>query len=465
MDSVDEHTLTGIHEGNSDALAPGTSLLNGQYVIDRYLSSGGFGITYHARDSLDRRVVIKECYPEALCRRKAKTVRARSSVNEMEFQSLVSMFVREARSIAKLNNPNIVGVHQVFEDNETAYMALDLIEGQDLLYVVENNRDILTPETIATLLKKLLTAVATVHAVDMLHRDISPDNILLDKWGNPVLIDFGAAREQASKRSRAISAMLVVKDGYSPQEFYISGSQQGPWSDLYSLAATFFHLICGEPPPNSQNRLAALASKRADPYPRLTETVEGFDSAFLRAIDKAMSVFPQDRIQSASDWLAMIETGRTASFRRPNAQKEAALTKVVASLVEEVGQELERQKVSDALEPQDRPDVPQVAVEKKLEYLLPEKPHPAVGPIANPEPQILWCDRLKKRDEARQRRLKARKRLRRGSVLLMACSVVFVIAEHPAGGLSDFSQPEFNHLIELGKYWTARTADMLTIQL
>ena len=97
----------------NESLAPGTELLGGQYTIERYLSSGGFGITYLARDSLDRPVVIKECYPEALCSRTNKSVRARSTAHVGEFQSLVSMFVREARSIAKLKHPNIVGVYQV----------------------------------------------------------------------------------------------------------------------------------------------------------------------------------------------------------------------------------------------------------------------------------------------------------------------------------------------------------------
>ncbi|MDA8747777.1 serine/threonine protein kinase, partial [Litoreibacter sp.] len=250
----------------TEALTPGTVLLNGQYRIDRYLASGGFGITYLARDSLERVVVIKECFPEAICNRANKTVRARSRSHLSEYQSLVNMFVREARSIAKLNHPNIVGVHQVFEDNETAYMALDYVEGRDLLDMIESGPMEMTPEDVKALLLKILDAISTVHGQDMLHRDISPDNILVDKHGAPILIDFGAAREEASKKSRALSAVMVVKEGYSPQEFYIAGSQQTPCSDLYALAATFFHLITGRAPPNSQSRLAAIAAHAPDPY-------------------------------------------------------------------------------------------------------------------------------------------------------------------------------------------------------
>jgi len=204
-------------------LPVGTSLLNGQYKIERYLSSGGFGVTYLARDSLDRQVVIKECYPEAICTRSHQSVVARTTAYQGEFGSLIAMFVREARNLAQLRHPNIVGVHQVFENFGTAYMALDLVEGQDLLTMTEAEKNAFTPGKVQKLLLKLLDAIGTVHDHDMLHRDISPDNILVDVWGNPVLIDFGAAREQASKKSRAVSQLMVVKDGYSPQEFYISG--------------------------------------------------------------------------------------------------------------------------------------------------------------------------------------------------------------------------------------------------
>ncbi|SMY07294.1 serine/threonine-protein kinase [Flavimaricola marinus] len=465
MNPADDWKPTVSQDDSSDALPPGTALLNGQYVIDRYLSSGGFGITYHARDSLDRKVVIKECYPEALCRRKAKTVLARSSVGVSEFQSLVQMFVREARSIAKLNNPNIVGVHQVFEDNETAYMALDLIEGKDLLCVVEESRDSLTPEVVEAILRKLLTAVSTVHAVDMLHRDISPDNILLDQWGNPVLIDFGAAREHASKKSRAISAMLVVKDGYSPQEFYISGSKQGPWSDLYSLAATFFHLISGEPPPNSQNRLAALASKRPDPYIPLEGRIEGYTRAFLRAIDKTMNVFPQDRLQSATEWLELIDNNVSSVGRNRKASIDASLVQVVANLVGEVEQGLERDRETihdDTLvEPIEKPQ----PVSKVLEYLPPVDVAVTAAPPATSIEPVLWLDRLKKRDAIRQRKRRAQRLVRRSSVLVMICAVVFAILENPPSNFDLIASPDIGEFIDRGRDWTDRTVDRLTIQL
>ncbi len=295
-----------------DELKPGTKLLNGQYTINQFLNNGGFGITYLATDSLNRTVVVKECFPNAFCRRSKTVVAARSRAHQAELRSVVKLFVQEAHNLAKLAHPHIVAVHQVFEDNGTAYMAIDYVDGRDLLNLIEDKSLHLTPTEVIGITRKLLSAVAFIHDHDMLHRDISPDNILLNKKGEPVLIDFGAAREQASRKSRALTALRVVKDGYSPQEFYIAGSEQGPWSDLYALAASLYHLIVGEAPANGQMRLAALAENREDPYQPLVGRVEGYPEAFLAAIDKALNTLPKRRLQSAAEWLSCIDNAEAA---------------------------------------------------------------------------------------------------------------------------------------------------------
>jgi serine/threonine protein kinase len=308
-----------------DELEPGTKLLKGQYTITRYINSGGFGITYLAKDSLDRDVVIKECFPSAFSRRSKTVVAARSRAHTAELRSVVQLFVKEARSLSKIVHPNIVAVHQVFEDNGTAYMAIDYVDGLDLQQIIDGQGRMPTPGEIVTVTEKLLHAVGFIHSNDMLHRDISPDNVLISKTGEPVLIDFGAAREQASKSNRAMSALRVVKDGYSPQEFYIAGSEQGPWSDLYALGATFYHLIAGEAPVNGQARLAALAEDRPDPYVKLEGRIEGYPPGFLAAIDKALCTLPKQRVQSAAEWLAMftdshslmVSVGRVVQSKEP----------------------------------------------------------------------------------------------------------------------------------------------------
>lgn len=315
-----------------DELPPGTKLLRGQYTIVRFLNSGGFGITYLAKDSLDRNVVIKECFPSSYCRRSKTVVAARSRAHTAELRSVVQLFVREARNLAKIVHPNIVAVHQVFEDNFTAYMAIDYIDGLDLQEVIEGKEIALSPQEIVVITEKLLGAVGFIHDHDMLHRDISPDNVLIDKTGEPILIDFGAARDEASQKNRAMSALRVVKDGYSPQEFYIAGSEQGPWSDLYALGATLYHLISGDAPTNGQARLAALAEGRPDPYVPLDGRFAGYPPGFLKAIDKAMNTLPAQRVQSASAWLAMfppsqtVDGGIESAVRSLVAEAPAAMT-------------------------------------------------------------------------------------------------------------------------------------------
>jgi serine/threonine protein kinase len=293
----------------ADDLKPGAQLLDGQYTILGFLNSGGFGITYLAKDSLDRTVVIKECFPNTLSRRASTGVRARSRKHTGELRDFVQAFIEEARSLARLVHPNIVGVHQVFEDNDTAYMAIDFIDGKDLQAILESTDQAFTPEEVVVLLKKMLSAVDFIHQTGILHRDISPDNILIDKSGNPILIDFGAASEQVVRATRVLTGRRVVKDGYSPQEFYMTGAEQGPSSDLYALAATFHHVISGKVPPESQRRLAMVAEGTGDPYVPLAGRFPGYPAGFLEAIDKAVRVLPRDRIASAADWLDLIRQG------------------------------------------------------------------------------------------------------------------------------------------------------------
>jgi serine/threonine protein kinase len=301
-----DFTIVGTIEG-SETLPDGAPLLGDQFTIERPLSNGGFGITYLAKDNyLDRKVVIKECYPEVFCRRQGRDVLVRSHTHQEKYRAIVEMFMWEARSIAKMRHPNIVGVHRIFEDNETAYMVLDLIQGRDLLSIIHDEHEKLSPDQVKEILIKVLDAVDLVHKNDLLHRDISPDNILLDKWGSPVLIDFGAAREEASRETRALSAVLIVKDGYSPQEFYFAGGKQSPSSDLYALGASFYHLISGSPPPNSQTRMAECAGDNPDPCEPLVGRFPEFDQTFLATIDKAMQILPKSRIQSAQEWLDQI---------------------------------------------------------------------------------------------------------------------------------------------------------------
>jgi hypothetical protein len=330
-DSIDETQFM-------DELRPGTKLMHGQYVIRDFLNSGGFGNTYLASDSLERLVVIKECFPGAFCRRSNATVQPRSRAHQAEFRSIVRFFAQEARSLAKVGHPNIVGVHNVFEENNTAYMALDFVNGRDLLDIIEDPNAKPTPAQIRGCLEKMLDAIGFVHGRGMLHRDVSPDNIIVRQDGEPILIDFGAARERATGECQVLSAPRLVKDGYSPQEFYIAGSEQGPSCDLYSLAASFYHLITGERPPDSQTRLSAFAAGDPDPYVPLAKRTTDFDANFCAALDQAMSLIPKERLQSSEIWLKAIRgTATTAAPAAGKAGVEPRGVKVGPAPTQTVG--------------------------------------------------------------------------------------------------------------------------------
>ncbi len=334
---------TGTADIQGDELPPGSVLCGGQYTIDQYLNAGGFGVTYLARDSLGRRVVIKECFPSALCFRANKTVRVRSQGNAVEFDTILDLFEREARALAALQHPYIVGVHQYFRDNDTAYMAMDFVEGRTLLDLIENDPARLTPQMVKNLLVQLLQAVDFIHRHDILHRDISPDNILIDDNNLPVLIDFGAAREDATRVSRVLSKVLAVKDGYSPQEFYLANSDQVYASDLYALAATFHHVVTGSAPANSQSRMAAEIRSAADPLKRL-EQLPGYDDSFLGTINICLSLFPQDRLQTAMEWQEAIDADLRRKKLTHLAEMDRNIDRTIARLVTDFFKDFEPMK-------------------------------------------------------------------------------------------------------------------------
>ena len=419
------------------ALPVGAVLSDGQFTIKGHLGAGGFGITYTAQDNvLGRTVVLKECFPYDFCMRERNSVVVRSHSYAQPFHQIVSMFMREARSLARLRHPNIVGVHGAFEEFGTAYMVLDLIEGAELADFIHPDGPELSPARIRDILLKLLDAVEEVHALDLLHRDISPDNIIIEASGAPVLIDFGAARGEASRQTRAVSSLLVVKDGYSPQEFYVEGSRQSPSSDLYALAASFYHLLSGEPPPHSQMRLIELAGRKSDPCKPLAGRIGGYDTAFLEAIDRAMQVHPSDRLQSAAQWRGLIADSSAGSDvlvtsvpRVSKTDVSLAFERSLTRLVEETNKEVSKGRaahvdVAAAIPPPpEKPSKPDWVEEFNRDSagetsVTAHTLRPDVGsagaPGSRPEPKIArttsetnWIERINRRNERELREREA----------------------------------------------------------
>ena len=334
---------------DTDDMPEGTTLLNGQFLIRSRLQKGGFGITYVARDSLDRQVVVKECFPSGICTRANGRVRPLVPDLELQFAALKRQFIREARQMAKLIHPNIVAVHQVFEENNTAYMALDQVKGMDLATLSQEHPERITNAFLHTLLNQMLKAIGHTHDHGVLHRDISPDNILVDDHDHITLIDFGAARESSVQSAGGQSIIVAVKDGYSPHEFYVTDASHDCSSDLYSLGATLYDMIAGSPPPDCQSRLAAVSTGAPDPYIPLATSDFDFDYNILATVDRALEILQENRFRSASAWIAELETTpRVRPARPPELLPDPQLETKIAQIVASTNTLLQRRKPDSA---------------------------------------------------------------------------------------------------------------------
>lgn len=276
------------------ALKPGQTI--GRYEILAVLGQGGFGITYRARDvQLDREVAIKEYLPSALAvRQDSATVLPRSTKMADDFGWGRDRFVTEGRTLASLHRvPAIVHVFDFLEANGTAYIVMELLSGETLEDRISRNGR-LTPEEVDRILWPLLDGLEQVHSAGFLHRDIKPANILLDANGNPTLIDFGASRAAMVGRTAAMTAIFTP--GYAAAE-QMTSAKQGPWSDIYGLAATIYHAITGKTPPNAFDRMLD------DTYEPLTKVAPaGFAPGLLAGVDAGLAVAARDRPQSIAGW-------------------------------------------------------------------------------------------------------------------------------------------------------------------
>ena len=286
-----------------DVLLPGTLLRNGRYHIQSFLSAGGFGITYLARDTQGRDLVLKECFVPAFCRRSQGRVVPRSEAHKQNLRRAVASFVDEARILATLSHANIIRAHEAFEENDTAYVVLDYIKGHDLQEVFDGHKASLAPAQIMAIGQRLISALVHVHGRGLLHCDVSPDNVCLGGNGDPILIDFGSARRHIDGVGQPYAGFCMVKDGYSPPEFYTHNAECGPSSDLYSLGATLYQAVSGLVPVDAETRQTAQIDGRPDPLAPLRGRISGYPAAFLASVDRAMSVRPPARFASAKDWL------------------------------------------------------------------------------------------------------------------------------------------------------------------
>jgi len=274
------------------------------YVLERVLGQGGFGITYLARDTnLDQLVAIKEYLPvEVATRRADATVCARTGEQNERFTGGLEKFIREARTLARFDHPNIVRVHSVFEANGTAYMVMRFEEGETLAALLERRQALPEPDLMRLLLP-ILDGLELVHNAGFIHRDIKPDNIHIRSDGSPVLLDFGSARH-ALGQSRTLT--ILVAPGYAPfEQYYSGGESQGPWTDIYGLAATCYRAIVGRPPLDAITRSKGiLGSTKEVLLPAAVAGSGRYSERLLKAVDHALSFAESERPQTVAAWRA-----------------------------------------------------------------------------------------------------------------------------------------------------------------
>ena len=287
-------------DGYPDALPRGYHLH--WYLLERVLGQGGFGITYLARDTnLDQRVAIKEYLPiDVATRRNDATVRARTEEHDERYHWGLERFIREARTLARFDHPNIVRVLSVFEFNNTAYMVMRFEEGGNLAAILEQ-RGTLPEGELLRILLPILDGLELVHNAGFIHRDIKPDNIHVRVDGSPVLLDFGSARQPVG---HSPSMTILVAPGYAPfEQYYSSGESQGPWSDIYGLGATCYRAISGTPPMDAIARSkGVLGSARDVLAPATTVGASRYSPRLLKAVDHALEFAERDRPQSIAEW-------------------------------------------------------------------------------------------------------------------------------------------------------------------
>ena len=286
------------------ALPPGTSI--GDFEIEKYLSAGGFGITYRGWDTvLGRAVAVKEYLPSAVAVRVADmTVHPRTRDDVEDYQKGLDDFLREARVLARFeHHPNIVRVHRFFEAHGTAYIVMEFVEGRPLSMLCEAEKTLDEPRLTATL-NPLLDALSEMHAVEFLHRDIKPGNIMLRDDGAPVLIDFGAARAAMGARSQSMTA--IASPGYAPIEQYTTKGRQGPWTDIYAVGASLYQAMTGAKPSEAPARSVGDGLVPTD-----QATAGRYGKPLCDAVDWALRMRGTDRPQSIAEWREVLE-GRSA---------------------------------------------------------------------------------------------------------------------------------------------------------
>lgn len=295
------------------SLPVGSTLMQGKYRIVAVLGQGGFGITYKGEHTmLGTTVAIKEFFMKGACERDENSTHVTTSQSNSELASRFrTKFLKEAKTLAALKHPNIIRVFDVFEDNGTAYYVMDYIEGNNLSDIVEGKGRLSEPLALKYI-RQVANALNYLHQKKLLHLDVKPANILLDKnTGNAILIDFGVSKQYDQDGQQTSTTPPAISKGYSPVEQYAQGSNVktfSPATDIYSLAATLYKLVTGNTPPESN--LLLNEDEQLPPYPsNVSETTRNAIAECLQTRKK--------RPQSISEFLQLLDSEPISNIYTP----------------------------------------------------------------------------------------------------------------------------------------------------
>ena len=285
-------------------LADNTLLQGGKYKIVGHISSGGFGNTYEGvHTMMDTRVAIKEFFPKMFCNRDENTshITVATQSNRELVEKLRKKFIEEAKAIFKMNHPNIVKVHDIFEENGTAYYVMDYIDGKSLGDIVKQ-RGALPEADAVGYIRQVADALKYAHSLNRLHLDIKPGNVMVDANGHAMLIDFGASKHYDMESGENTSTLMGVNTkGYAPVEQSTqSFTKFSPATDIYALGATLYKLLTGITPPDANLLMAKEET--------LTPLSGSISLSTRNAVLKAMTLTRADRPQTVDAFLALLDS-------------------------------------------------------------------------------------------------------------------------------------------------------------
>ncbi len=299
--------MTG--EDFANALPAGTRI--GPVVLVRPIGQGAWGIVYEGLHDYWGRVAVKEFFPSAYAKRTTSNGVGSSAAQWQDaVRKGLARFTAEGQALRAIRYENVVPVLDFLEHDGSAFLVMEFIEGETLTSAIEAGR-FRDPSAVMALGSALVRTLEAIHAKNILHRDIAPDNIMIRPDGSPVLIDFGGAAAAVANATR--STQNIVKDGYSPPEQYDASANAafpvGPWSDIYATAAVLYRLVTGREPPISHTRLLATGARgQTDPLsPLKTQPASGYPASWLAAVDAALALLPASRPQSAIAWEGMFQ--------------------------------------------------------------------------------------------------------------------------------------------------------------